>query len=85
MESHQYEYRFNLRAWLMNLPVKKRLELFNAIIQQSGQSKHTIRRIMYMKLCDATYVRAETKNVICEVLGKNLADLENVPQTLLKH
>lgn len=81
MES-QHDYRFNLRAWLMNLPVRKRLELFDSIILQSGQSKHTIRRIMYMKPGDTTYVRAETKNVICTVLGKNLSDLENLSQSI---
>jgi hypothetical protein len=82
MKLHQRDYRFNLRTWLMNLPVKKRLLFFDAIIRQSGQSKHTIRRIMYMKPDDTTYVRAETKHVICQVLNKNPADLENVPQNL---
>lgn len=80
MELQQHDYRFNLRAWLMNLPVKKRLDLLDAIIKQSGQSLHTIRRIMYMKPDDTTYVRPETKAVICNVLGKNLSDLENLQQ-----
>ena len=54
-------YRFNLRAWLMNLPLKKRSAIMDSIIEQSGQSRHTIKRIMYSKVNDTTYVRAELK------------------------
>ncbi|MBN9482146.1 MAG: hypothetical protein BGO70_16375 [Bacteroidetes bacterium 43-93] len=72
-------YRFNLRAWLMNLPLKKRSAIMDSIIEQSGQSRHTIKRIMYSKVNDTTYVRAETKEVICRIFQKSLQELENAP------
>lgn len=77
MDTQQYHYRFNLRAWLMNLPLKKRTLLMDRIIETSGQSRHTIKRIMYMKADDVTYVRAETKEAICKIFQKDISELEN--------
>jgi len=77
----QHHYRYNLRAWLMNLPLKKRSEIINRIVRLSGQSRHTLKRIMYMKRDDITYVRAETKAVICQVFQKTQTELENVPES----
>lgn len=70
-------YRFNLRTWLMNLPLKKRKQVMDLILQESGQSKPTIKRIMYMKTGDTTYVRSETKQAICDAFGKTVDQLEN--------
>ncbi|GAA4456914.1 hypothetical protein [Rurimicrobium arvi] len=80
MEAINREFRFNLRAWLMNLSVKKRQDAIQAIILKSGQSIHTLRRIMYMRPDDNTYVRQETKQAICSVLNKSLQELENEPK-----
>ena len=84
MEQQEHDYRFNLKAWLMKLPLKKRSVLMDRIINESGQSCHTIKRIKYMKPDDATYVRAETKEVICRVFQKSLQELENVPNHIIE-
>lgn len=77
MEQTQNKYRFNLKAWLMKLPVDKRSHAVKKIMTESKQGRHTIKRIMYMKPEDAGYVRPETKIAICKVFGKELNQLEN--------
>lgn len=77
MELHTNLYRFNLRAWLMNLPIRKRSMVIENILRQSGQSRHTLRRIMYMRPDNTAYVRLETKVAICQAFGRTLEELEN--------
>lgn len=77
MEKSQSNYRFNIRMWLLQLPIDKRALLLEKVIKQSGQSKDTIRRIIYMKEPSTSYVRIETKEAFCKVFGKNITDLEN--------
>ena len=69
-------YRFNLRNWLMKIPLKNRGILLDKIQKQSGQSKATIKRIIYMPIEDRTYVRAETKEAICSIFGKSINEFE---------
>lgn len=76
-------YRFNLKTWVMNLPLKKRNAIISNILRESGQSRHTLKRIMYMRSDDNTYVRLETKVAICKAFGKTLEELENTT-TLIK-
>ena len=69
-------YRFKLREWLDKLnPESKRLTI-NSLIKASGQSRYTIRRIIYMKCDDTSYVRKETIEAICKILNKETTDFE---------
>lgn len=72
------KYRFNIRMWLVQLPIDKRTLLLDKVIKQSGQSKDTIRRIIYMKAACTSYVRPETKDAFCKVFGKSITELENM-------
>ncbi|PZF71609.1 hypothetical protein DN068_16170 [Taibaiella soli] len=64
--------------WLVQLPIDKRTLLLDKVIKQSGQSKDTIRRIIYMKAACTSYVRPETKDAFCKVFGKSITELENI-------
>jgi flagellar biosynthesis regulator FlbT len=81
MDSTMIKYRFNIRTWLVQLPIDKRTLLLDKVIKQSGQSKDTIRRIIYMKEACTSYVRPETKEAFCKVFGKSIAELENKTNT----
>jgi len=71
------KYRFNIRTWLVQFPVEKRTLMLDKVVKQSGQSKDTIRRIIYMKGTCKSYVRTETKEAFCKVFGKTATELEN--------
>ena len=73
----QTKYRFNLRAWLHPFSKQKKRMLVNQMVNASGQSRFTIRRIMYMKRGDDSHVRQETKAIICQILNRDLSELEN--------
>lgn len=77
LDQYRNNYRFNLRSWLLNLPVDKRSLAMKKMIVESNQGKHTIKRIIYMKAGDTGYVRPETKTAICKVFGKDITQLEN--------
>jgi len=69
-------YRYKLKEWLeTHSPISKRL-IINKLVKESGQSRHTIRRIMYMKQDDTSYVRRETVEAICKILNKDITDFE---------
>lgn len=80
MKPTERQYRFNLRQWMLKLPIKTRSIAMEKVTKKSGQSKDTIRRITYMSIENTCYVRPETKVAICEVFGKTLNDLENQQQ-----
>ncbi len=69
-------YRFKLKEWLSTHNAESRRLIFNSLIKTSGQSRHTIRRIMYMKNDDTSYVRKETIEAICNILNKETTDFE---------
>lgn len=70
------EYRFQVRKWLIDLPVKYRKTLLDKIVLKSGQSLVTIKRIIYMDINSVQYVRQETKEAICIVFEKPIDQLE---------
>jgi hypothetical protein len=74
-------YRFNLRSWLNTIPFDRRNAVIKRIVNECGQGKYTIKRIMYMKPGDNTYVRPETKAAICAAFGKQLSELEAQPDS----
>lgn len=76
IDLQQLQYKFNLRAWLLNLPFDRRNAVIQKICSECGQGRYTIKRIMYMKPDDTTYVRPETKAAICAVFGKSLSELD---------
>ena len=59
------------------LSINNRSIVMDKIIKRSGQSKATIKRIIYMSSENQTYVRLETKEAICKEFGKTMEDLEN--------
>ncbi len=69
-------YRFKLREWLNKHNAESKRLVINNLIKTSGQSRYTIRRIMYMKRDDASYVRKETIEAICKILDKDTSDFE---------
>lgn len=73
------DYRFRLREWLHPFSNARKRLLINKIINDSGQSRFTIRRIMYLRKGDNSYVRPETKEAICRILEKDILDFENPP------
>lgn len=69
-------YRFKLREWLNKHNAESKRLVINNLIKTSGQSRYTIRRIMYMKSDDSSYVRKETIEAICKILDKDTSDFE---------
>lgn len=69
-------YRFKLREWLNKHNAESKRLVINILIKTSGQSRYTIRRIMYMKRDDSSYVRKETIEAICKILDKDTSDFE---------
>jgi len=77
MQDSSRSYRFNLKKWMTALSINNRSIVMDKIIKRSGQSKATIKRIIYMSSENQTYVRLETKEAICKEFGKTMEDLEN--------
>jgi hypothetical protein len=77
MNDNTRSYRFNLKVWMTALSLNNRSIFMDKMIELSGQSKATIKRIIYMNIENQSYVRIETKEAICKVFGKSMHQLEN--------
>ncbi|MBS1773950.1 MAG: hypothetical protein JST82_13920 [Bacteroidetes bacterium] len=69
-------YRFKLKEWLTTYNAENKRLIINKIVKESGQSRHTVRRIMYMKKGDESYIRRETIETICSILDKDTTEFE---------
>ncbi len=69
-------YRYKLKEWLSTYSTQRKRLTINKLVKESGQSKYTIKRVMYMKKDDTSYVRRETIEAICKILNKDTTDFE---------